>query len=146
MDEHPEYGACQTLARAKLEKFPTWRYVYRHTHIHKQLEGMCIDTHTHTYTAWRYVYRHTHTHKHIHIHSLFIGGASKAPNTPHMRVYCHSHNNWGPQTAYNGFYCLFTTVNPLKNLKQTLNYYENGSMYLYGIEYSIHTYTKVYII
>jgi hypothetical protein len=32
----------------------------------------------------------------------------------------------GQETAFNGFQYQFTTGKPLKNLKLTLNYYENG--------------------
>jgi hypothetical protein len=34
----------------------------------------------------------------------------------------------GHETAFNGFWYQFTTREPLKSLKLTLNYYENGSM------------------
>jgi hypothetical protein len=34
----------------------------------------------------------------------------------------------GRETAFNGFQYQFTTGKPLKNLKLTLNYYENGSI------------------
>jgi hypothetical protein len=33
----------------------------------------------------------------------------------------------GHETAFNGFWYQFTTGKPLRNLKLTLNYYENGS-------------------
>ncbi len=33
----------------------------------------------------------------------------------------------GCETAFNGFKYQFTTAKPLKNLKLTLKYYENGS-------------------
>ncbi len=52
----------------------------------------------------------------------------------------------GHETAFNGFEYQFTTGKLLKNLKPTLNYYGNGSMFLCIVyEYTyIHIYTHIH--
>ncbi len=96
-----------------------------------RMMGMCVRSQTDPSAALFSVHIHVNIGMHTYIHTCMVYIHTWIHHGI-LHMYCQSTAILiiieGHETAFNGFWYQFTTGKLLKNLKLTLNYYENGSM------------------